>query len=102
MPEDIKHSIWIGVGKQILSGMVGAIVAAFLLGGARQRVVAVGRDMDEWKNEWKTVHAPHIERMDSVGSLSFDHFHKTYEKDQKRIDERLHDLEKNVKELQRK
>jgi hypothetical protein len=90
---DDKQSLWIGIGKQVISGMVGAIVAAFLLGGARQKVVAVGRDMDEWKNEWKTVHAPHIERMDSIGSLSFDHFHKQYEKDQARIDKRLEKLE---------
>lgn len=92
--------MWIGVGKQVLSGMVGALVAAFLLGGARQKVVAVGKDMDEWKKEWKEVHKPHIDRMDSVGSLSFDHWKQGYNKDQKNNEDRLKELEKEVKQLQ--
>lgn len=101
MNDEGKHSMWIGVGKQVISGMVGALVAAFLLGGARQRVVAVGKDMDEWKKEWKEVHKPHIDRIDSVGSLSFDHWKTGYDKDQHRIDERLKLLETDMKELQR-
>lgn len=95
-----KQAIWVGVGKQVISGVVGALVAAFLLGGARQRVVAVGKDMDEWKTEWKTVHKPHIDRMDSVGSLSFDHWKVGYMKDQKNNEDRLKELEKEVKQIQ--
>ena len=81
MTADDKQSLWIGLGKQVLSGMVGALVAAFLLGGARQRVVAVGKDMDEWKKEWKEVHKPHIDRMDSIGSLSFEHWKQAHDKE---------------------
>jgi hypothetical protein len=98
---DEKKEMWVGIGKQVLSGMVGALVAAFLLGGARQKVVAVGKDMDEWKKEWKEVHKPHIDRIDSVGSLSFDHWKAGYDKDQHRIDERLKILEAEMKEVQR-
>ena len=91
--------MWIGIGKQVLSGMVGALVAAFLLGGARQKVVAVGKDMDEWKKEWKEVHKPHIDRIDSVGSLSFDHWKQGYDKEMLRIDKRLEKLEERTKQL---
>ena len=63
------------------------------MGSARQKV----KDLVAWKEEI----APKIERMDSVGSLSFDHFHKQYEKDQARINERLKELEKEMRELQR-
>jgi hypothetical protein len=101
MPETEKQALWIGIGKQVISGMVGALVASFLLGGARQKVVAVGKDMAEWKEEWKTVHKPHIDRMDSVGSLSFDHWKLGYEKEEKRTDDRLKTLETEMKELQR-
>jgi hypothetical protein len=101
MTNEDKQAMWIGVGKQILSGLVGALVAAFLLGGARQKVVTVGKDMDEWKNEWKTVHKPHIDRMDSVGSLSFDHWKIGYEKEQKHTEDRIKTLETEMKELQR-
>jgi hypothetical protein len=99
MPETEKQALWIGIGKQVISGMVGALVAAFLLGGARQRVASLGRDMEDWKKEWKEVHKPHIDRMDSVGSLSFDHFHKQYEKDLQRTDDRLEKLEERTKKL---
>jgi hypothetical protein len=98
---DEKKEMWVGIGKQVLSGMVGALVAAFLLGGARQKVVAVGKDMDEWKKEWKEVHKPHIDRIDSVGSLSFDHWKVGYDKEEKRTDDRLKILESEMKEVQR-
>lgn len=99
MPETEKHTMWIGIGKQVISGLVGAMVAAFLLGGARQRVVAVGKDMDEWKKEWKEVHKPHIDRMDSVGSLSFEHWKQGYDKEMARVDKRLEKLEERTKQL---
>jgi flagellar basal body-associated protein FliL len=88
-----KHSLWVGIWKQVISFIVGVIVAAFVVGSARQKV----SDLAKWKEEI----APKIERMDSVGSLSFDHFHKQYEKDQHRIDERLKDLEKDVRDFAR-
>jgi hypothetical protein len=106
-----KQQLWVGIGKQVLSGMVGALVAAFLLGGARQRVVAVGKDMDEWKKEWKEVHKPHIDRMDSVGSLSFEHWKQAHDKESEqwkaahnkeheRQEQHFRDIEKEIKDLQ--
>jgi hypothetical protein len=95
-PEDThaKHSMWIGIWKPILSFFIGVIVATYTVGRAGQKV----RDLGIWKDQI----SPKIERMDSVGSLSFDHFHRQYEKDQHRIDERLKELEKEQKELQKK
>jgi hypothetical protein len=102
-----KRSMWVDVGKQVLSFVVGVIVAAFVLGRGIQKINAVA--------DWKDQIAPKIERMDSIGTLSFDHFHKQYDKDQHRVDERLKAIEHNrfgadrlkemeqeIKELQKK
>jgi len=89
-----KHQVWVGIGKQVLSFVVGVIAAAFVLGSARQRV----NDLTSWKAET----APRIERMDSKGTLSFELFHKEYERTQARQEKELESLEKDVKELQRK
>ena len=96
MPDDSSHpkAVWFGLGKQILAFSGGVILAAYVLGQRTGKV----NDLVLWRD----AIAPKIERMDSVGSLSFDHFHKQYEKDQHRIDERLRELEKDVKELQKK
>jgi hypothetical protein len=86
-----KQTMWVGIWKQIASFAVGVIVASFVLGSARQKM----SDMQKWKEEIN----PRIERMDSVGSLSFDHFHKQYEKDQTKIEKRLDKLEESTKKL---
>jgi hypothetical protein len=93
MPDD-SHNKWFGIGRYLLSFLAGVIVAAFTLGSAGQKV----RDLVAWK----AMIGPKIERMDSVGSLSFDHFHKSYEKEQARINERLQQLEKDVKDLEKR
>ena len=82
---------WVGVWKPIASFFLGVVVAAFTFGSRIQKV----NDIVEWK---KAID-PKIERMDSVGSLSFDHFHKQYEKDQARSDRRLEKLEESAKKL---
>jgi hypothetical protein len=95
MPDEnhsAKH-IWVNIAKQVLTFVVGVVTAAFVLGGARQRITEL--------TSWKAETAPRIERMDSIGSLSFDHFHKQYEKDQTRIDDRLKDLEKEIRTIER-
>jgi hypothetical protein len=89
-----KASAWVGIWKQALSFLVGVIIATFFVGGARQKM----KDLATWKEQI----APKIERMDSVGSLSFDHFHKQYEKDQHRADDRLKELEKEVREINKR
>lgn len=93
MPDDDQHNKWFGIGRYLLSFIAGVIVAAFTLGSARQKV----SDLVAWKEQI----APKIDRMDSVGSLSFDHFKATYEKDQLRINERLKELENDMKDLQK-
>jgi len=96
MPDDDttdKHAKWVGIWRYVITFLVGVIVAAFTVGSARQKV----KDLVAWKEHI----APKIERMDSVGSLSFDHFHKQYEKDQARVDERLKELEKDMRAMER-
>ena len=103
MPDETsKPDKMLNLWRYIVSFVIGCVIAGFTVGGVRQKVVTVGKDMEDWKREWKEVHAPRIDRMDSIGSLSFDHFHKQYEKDQSRIDEHLKNLDKDVKELQKK
>ena len=93
MPDDLPHkqSLWIGIWKHIASFAIGVIVASFVLGSARQKM----SDLQKWKEHID----PKIERMDSIGSLSFDHFHRQYEKDQAKIEKRLDKLEESTKKL---
>ena len=65
--------------------VIGVVGAAFAIGGRSQKI----HDLEKWKNEV----APRIERMDSVGSLSFDHFKAEYTRDRERTEHRLEKLE---------
>ena len=89
-----NKEVWVGIGKQVLSFVVGVIAAAFILGGARQRV----NDVYQWKQEM----APRIERMDSKGTLSFDLFHQEYMRTQARQEEKVKELDKQVRDLERR
>ncbi len=93
MNDSNKQHPWIGIWKPIMSFFVGVIVASFTFGSRIQKV----NDLVVWKQDI----APKIERMDSVGSLSFDHWKKGYEKEQHHNEERLKTLETDVKELQK-
>lgn len=93
MSEPNKHW-WVDVGKQALSFLIGVVVAAFVLGRGIQKI----NDVYNWKKEI----APKIERMDTTGTLSFDLFHKQYEKDQHRIDDHFKTLDVEVKDLNKK
>lgn len=86
--------IWVNIGKQMLTFAAGVIAAAFILGGARQKVVDV--------YNWKMEVAPRIERMDSQGSLSFHHFHDEYMRNQARQDEKIKELDRQVRDLERR
>jgi len=83
-----SKELWMGIGKQILSFIVGVIVATFILGRNSQKI----NDVVTWKAEI----APRIERMDSRGTLSFEHFHQSYVKEQAQQYERLKHLEEEV------
>lgn len=93
MSETHPKAMWVGIGKQVVSFVVGVIVAAFILGRGIQKI----NEVKIWKDEV----APKIDRMDSKGTLSFEHFEKSYHNDQHRNEERLKELEKDVKELQK-
>ena len=105
--DDDKHekvSAWVGIWKQALSFVVGVIIATFFVGGARQKM----KDLATWKEQI----APKIERMDSVGSLSFehwkashdkesDHWKSAHAKEHERLDDRIKTLESEMKDVQR-
>jgi hypothetical protein len=93
MPDETNHNKWLGIGRYILSFLAGVIVASFIVGSRSQKMA----DLLTWKGEI----GPKVERIDSVGSLSFDHWKEAYKKDQQRTDERLKELEKDVKEIQK-
>ena len=86
--------VWVNIGKQVLTFAAGVIAAAFILGGARQKVVDV--------YNWKMEVAPKIERMDSRGTLSFELFHAEYMRNQARQDERIKELDGQVRDLERR
>jgi hypothetical protein len=97
--ESTKH-LWTGIGKQVLSFIVGVIVAAFILGKNSQKV----NDVLLWKAEvtqrWKTDVAPRIERMDRQGSISFENFKVNYDLEQGKQYKRLEKLEQEVSHLE--
>jgi hypothetical protein len=97
MPD--KRSLWTGIGIQLVSFIVWAIVAIFFLGGSRQKMVTLGNDMAEWKDEWKTE-KQHITKMDLEGSVATKNFVHQYEREQGKQYERLQKLETEVAHLE--
>jgi hypothetical protein len=93
MPDQNTNK-WLGIGRYLLSFLAGVIVASFIVGSRSQKMADLVT--------WKEAITPKIERMDSVGSLSFDHFHKQYEKDQAAINERLKALERDMKDVEKR
>jgi hypothetical protein len=99
MPEEThKRSLWMGIGEKVISFIVGLVIAAFFLGGARQRVNTLGKEMDAWKIEWKERNQQ-ITRMDLEGSVATKNFIAHYDKEQKDQYERLKHLETQVAHL---
>jgi hypothetical protein len=93
-----RSSIWMGIGIQLVSFIVWAVIAIFFLGGSRQKMVTLGRDMDQWKTEWKERNKD-ITRMDLEGSVATKNFIANYEKEQAKQYERLQKLEAEVSHL---
>jgi hypothetical protein len=94
-----KRSLWTGIGIQLVSFIVWAIIAIFFLGGSRQKMVTLGNDMAEWKDEWKSEKA-HITKMDLEGSVATKNFVHQYEREQGKQYERLQKLETEVAHLE--
>jgi hypothetical protein len=97
-PNNRKH-LWMGVGEKVISFTIGVIVAAFFLGGARAKIQTLGRDMDNWKIEWKE-REKQITRMDLEGSVATKNFINNYEKEQAQQYQRLKHLEEQVNHLE--
>ena len=89
-----KHSALLGVARTALSGVIAAGAVIFFFGGREARI----NDLVTWKTET----APIIKRMDTTGTLSFDLFHKEYLRTQSRQEETLKELDKRLRELERK
>ena len=94
-----RSSILMGIGIQLVSFIVWAVIAIFFLGGSRQKMVTLGRDMDQWKIEWKE-RDKQITRMDLEGSVATKNFIHNYEKEQAKQYERLKHLEDEVGHLE--
>ena len=97
MPD--KRSLWTGIGIQLVSFIVWAVIAIFFLGGSRQKMVTLGKDMAEWKEEWKAEKA-HITKMDLEGSVATKNFVHQYEREQAKQYERIQKLEDEVSHLE--
>ena len=89
-----SKDVWMGIVKYVGSLLIGVIGATYFIG---QRSDKVNR-LEAWKEET----APIIKRMDATGTLSFELFHKEYERTQHRQEEELKELEKQVRQLERK
>ena len=93
LPNDSKN-IWIAVGKQVFSAAIAVGAVVFFFGGREAKI----NDVVAWKNKTEPV----IQRMETSGTLSFDLFHKEYERTQHRQEEELKELEKQVREIEKK
>jgi hypothetical protein len=91
MPE--KNQLWIGFARTAVSGVIAAVAVIFFFGGREAKI----NDLVNWKARTEPV----IQRMDVSGTLSFDLFHKEYERTQARQEKRLDDLDERVRELER-
>jgi hypothetical protein len=85
---------WVAIASTGISFVVGVVFAAYVLGQRTGKVL----DLTEWKSET----APRIERMDGQGTLSFKLFHEEYLRTQERQERKLDDLDRRVRELERK
>jgi hypothetical protein len=90
MPE--KNQLWIGFARTAVSGVIAAVAVIFFFGGREAKI----NDLVAWKVETM----PKIQRIDSVGTLSFELFHKEYERTQARQEAEVKELEKRVRDLE--
>lgn len=96
MSEGANHSTRVAIISACVSFFLSVVVAAFIIGQRTGKVL----ELEKWKNEI----APIISRMDSVGSLAFDHWKQAHDKESDRWKEahrREHDqLEARIKTLE--
>ncbi len=103
MSEPANHSTRVAITCACISFFLSVVAAAFIVGQRTGKVL----DLEKWRGDI----APKIERMDSVGSLSFEHWKLAHDKESDRWkeahrrehdqeDARIRELEKEVKQLQ--
>jgi hypothetical protein len=103
--EPQKHPTRVAIVSACVSFFLSAIFAAYIVGQRTGKVL----DIEKWRGEI----APKVERMDSVGSLAFEHWKAAHDKESdqwkaaharehERTEARLRDIEKEIKDLQRR
>ena len=85
--------MWIGLARTAVSGVIAAVAVIFFFGGREAKI----NDLVAWKVRTEPV----IQRMDATGTLSFDLFHKEYERTQQRQEEKIKELGKEIRILER-
>ena len=88
-----KHSVWVAVARTGVSAVVAAGAVIFFFGGREAKINDIVA--------WKTRTEPIIQRMDTTGTLSFDLFHKEYERTQARQETFMREVDKRVRDLER-
>lgn len=103
--ETPNHSTRVAIISACVSFFLSVVFAAFIVGQRTGKVL----DLEKWRHEI----APKIERMDSVGSLAFEHWKLAHDKESDRwkeahnrehhqLEDRVKTLENEMKELNRK
>jgi len=94
MNEQPNGKKWIAIISTVVSFFIGVVFAAYVLGQRTGKVL----ELQDWKSET----APRIERMDGQGTLSFKLFHEEYLRTQARQEDALRDLDKRLRELEKR
>ena len=103
--EPANHSTRVAIISGAVSLVLSIVFAAYIVGQRTGKVL----DMEKWRADI----SPKIDRMDSVGTLSFEHWKTAHDKESdqwkashakehERAEARLRDIEKEIKELERK
>jgi cell shape-determining protein MreC len=91
-----RRSLFTGVAGGIITFILTAIATIFLFGRQIGTLRQELNDLVAWKREA----APQITRIDRSGSISFEHFHDAYRKEQAEQYEQLKELKKEVNHLE--
>jgi hypothetical protein len=91
MPD--KQAIWVGAARTVISGVIAAGAVIFFFGGREAKI----NDLVTWKAKAE----PTMQRMDTTGTLSFDLFHKEYERTQSRQERKIEEMDKRIRDLER-
>jgi hypothetical protein len=105
MSEPANHSTRVAIISACVSFALSIVFAAYIVGQRTGKVL----DLEKWRTEI----APKIERMDSVGTLSFEHWKASHDKESdqwkaahakehERVDARFRDFDDRIRQLEKK